>query len=200
MYLFISANVFWRGCFIFPVSVSTCSVVCVFSPMSETLEVCADSKKVTENCGWSLCLDATRFFPLASVDDDPPWSFFFLTYWVAFPRNMILFKIFTEVRLWKKKSKHRWKSMKTTGWSSKTSITTVPPHTTSQTMASFSYDWKKPSLKNTYKIKVTNNRQMPAAPWSFTDCVITRMTFKTSRLHSYKLSIKVTLKNWEKVH
>lgn len=125
MYLFISANVFWRGCFIFPVSVSTCSVACLFSPMSDTLEVCSDSKKVTENCGWSLCLDATGFFPLASVDDDPPWSFFVLTYWVAFPRNMILFNIFTEVRLWKKNSKHRWKSMKTTGWNYKTSITTA---------------------------------------------------------------------------
>ena len=75
-----------------------CPVTC-FSPVNDTSEFCVESNKVTEVCG-CRCLETTGSVRLSRFND-LPWSFFFLTYSFAFPRNIILFKIFTEERLLK---------------------------------------------------------------------------------------------------
>ena len=92
MYLSISANGFARR---FVCSPAPANPMSRFSPTKEALEDWAESNRVTES--WALRIrDEARLSCRAFATSR---SCFCLTYWVAFPRNMMLFSTLTDVRL-----------------------------------------------------------------------------------------------------
>lgn len=110
MYLSISASVFSCG-FAF-LLFSAVFPVFLFSSTNEILEHCAESNKVAETWA-SRVLEGTwlLWWPLTNS-----WFFSSLTYWVAFPRNMMLFNTFTDVRLQQEKKQFGWVSKHVVCW------------------------------------------------------------------------------------
>ena len=92
VYLSISANVFAGHRFVCSPAPNSMSRL---SPTKEALEDWAESNIVTES--WALKIRDESTLPCGVFATS--MSCFCLMYWVAFPRNMMLFNTLTDVRL-----------------------------------------------------------------------------------------------------